>query len=426
MKDWAGKKITIIGAGTSGLAAARLCSRQGARVKVSENQAKDKISPGVLKEIEDLSLACEWGGHTAPFIEDNDLIVISPGVRSDASCVVWAKAKGVPVTGEVELASRFCPCRVIAVTGSNGKTTVSTLIAEFLRAAGHRVFLCGNVGFPFSSAVRDMTKTDMAVVEVSSFQLETIERFHPFIAVFLNFNENHLDRHRDMREYFTAKTRIFENQTADDFAVLNKDDERIQGLGETLKARVVFFSESQALKENGIGPKGADPNYLAASTVAGLVGVDEAVCRKTFQEFKGVEHRMERVRILNGVVFINDSKATTAQSGSWALKNVPGPVVLICGGRDKNIDFSVLREQVAQKVRKMIVIGEASKKLSRTFQDIVDVEESNSLSSAVERARACAVAGDYVLLSPLCASFDMFRNFEERGRVFKEYVCDLD
>jgi UDP-N-acetylmuramoylalanine--D-glutamate ligase len=409
------KTVTIIGAAKSGQAAARLIVHQGGKAKISDN-GPEKLPEEFKHWAAQNDVAIEWNGHTPDFIEASDLIVLSPGVPFQAKPAEWARAKGIPIIGEIELAYRFCPRPIIAVTGSNGKTTVSTLIHNVIAESGRRVCLCGNVGFPFADFVRDLSQIDYVVLEISSFQLETIADFKPHVAVFNNFSQNHLDRHKDVDEYFEAKTRLFMNQDKHDFAVLNAQDERIKALAPRLKAKVVFFNQQRT----------DNPNYLAVTEVARVLGIDQKICERVFAKFRGVEHRMELVRTIAGVDYVNDSKATTAEAGRWALENTQKPVVMICGGRDKNIDFSVLRELVGKKVKKMIVIGEAREKLKKTFQGVVDIEESPQLDLAVQRARAVAQSGDCVLLSPMCASFDMFANFEHRGQVFKEIVRNFN
>ena len=409
------KRVTIIGAAKSGQAAARLIVRQGGTAKISDN-GPDKLSDEFKAWAAQNHVERERNGHTPGFIEASDLVVLSPGVRYNAQPAEWARAKGIPVIGEIELAYRYCDRPIIAVTGSNGKTTVSTLIHNVIAEAGHGVCLCGNVGFPFSDFIQDLSKIDYVVLEISSFQLETIVDFKPYVAVFNNFSQNHLDRHKDVDEYFDAKARLFMNQDTNDFAVLNAQDERIKKLVPKLKAKVSYFNQERT----------DNPNYLAVTEAVRVLGIDKSVCETVFAKFHGVEHRMELVRTIAGVDYINDSKATTAEAGRWALENTNKPIVMICGGRDKNIDFSVLRELVHKKVKKMIVIGEAREKLKNTFQGVVDIEESPQLDQAVKRAKTIAQAGDCVLLSPMCASFDMFSNFEHRGQVFKDIVRNLN
>jgi len=468
--DLKNKKVTIIGLARSGFSLSRMISRLGGQVKISEKAAFDPAKhsfdgsnrfharhpedtersewdEGPIKILQPFGLPwpangfsqggqddlldkdyqrgqkieMEFGGHTRGFIEDSDLLVISPGVSRNAEPILWAKAKGIPVVGEIELAWQFCPCPVIAVTGSNGKTTVVTLIKKIFEQAQRKVCACGNIGLPFSDYVLDLNKEDTVVLEISSFQLESIAQFRPHVAVLLNFSQNHLDRHADLEEYFQAKKRIFENQTKDDFAVLNYQYPRLRDLAKELKARVCFFNNSQTTETALL----KNPNYLAAMEVARVMGIGSDICHQVFESFRGVEHRLEWVRQFNGVDYINDSKSTTAEAGRWALESASKPIVMICGGRDKNIDFLVLRDLVGQKVKKMVVIGEAREKIRNAFQDVVSLEEAKDLEQAVIRAREHAVAGDVVIFSPMCTSFDMFLNFEERGRVFKTIVQGL-
>lgn len=411
------KKVTVLGAARSGVAAANMASRLGAAARLSEFKSESALG----SELEALSplVACEFGGHTRGFIEDSDYLVLSPGVRRDIAPVAWALEKRIPVIGEIELGFLFCPVKIIAVTGSNGKTTVSTLIAEVLKSSGRSVCLCGNIGKPLTGYVLDLSAKDTVVLEVSSFQLESIDKFRPYIGVLLNFSENHLDRHKDLEEYFQAKWRLFRNQGPDDHAVLNYESQRMRELSSSLKSRVTFFNPPEKVAD------GRNPNELAVLEVARILGIAHNVCEDVFRDFKGVEHRMEWVRTLDGVDYINDSKSTTAEATRWALERLTKPAVLICGGRDKNIDFSVLRDLVRGKVKMIMAIGESRDKVHRTFSDVVEVEQCPSLESAVANARQQARPGDCVIISPMCASFDMFKNFEHRGAVFKDIVHRL-
>ncbi len=411
------KKVTVLGAARSGVAAANMVLRLGATAKLSEFKPQSAVG-GEIEGL-DPQVSREFGGHTRAFVEDSDYVVLSPGVRRDIMPVGWALAKGIPVIGEIELGFLLCRSKIIAVTGSNGKTTVSTLIAEVLKQAGRSACLCGNIGKPFTNFVLDLTENDTVVLEVSSFQLESTQRFRPHIGVLLNFSENHLDRHKDLEEYFQAKWMLFRNQGRDDFAVLNFDSQRMSDLAPSLKSRVSFFNSP----ERSAG--GRNPNELAVLEVARILGISREVCEEVFRNFKGVEHRMELVRALDGVDYINDSKSTTAEATRWALERSSKPVILICGGRDKNIDFSVLKDLVRSKVKTIMAIGEAQDKVYRTFSDVVPVQKCASLESAVDGARGRSRPGDCVIISPMCASFDMFRNFEHRGTVFKDIVNRL-
>ncbi len=416
------KKVTVLGAKRSGLAVAQMVGQLRGLPKISDAGPEASIRSDVAAVMQHVEYQLESGAHTRPFIQDSDLVVLSPGVRLDAPAVKWAQEKNIPVMGEIEFAWRFCPKPVIAVTGSNGKTTTVTLIAKILEKAGKKVCLCGNVGSAFSQHIADFPKMDYIVLEVSSFQLESIIEFKPAIAVFLNFSENHLDRHKDLAEYLTAKKRIFLNQGREEYAVLNAQDSVVASLAKDLKSQVRFFNSPEHIAQTAI----TNPNHLAALAVAEILGIPDSLCREVFKDFKGVEHRLEWVRSLQGVEYINDSKSTTAEATRWALLRSYRPLILICGGRDKNIDFSVLKSLVRQKVKKMIVIGEAREKLKKIFGSVVDVEEAGGLEPAVKRAQEAAREGDTVLLSPMCASFDMFDNYEHRGRVYKEIIHKLE
>lgn len=403
------KKVTIIGAARSGLAAADLVSRLGGMAKISEAKVGAYCSTPLH----------ETGGHTKKFIQDSDYVVISPGVRLDSQPVQWARAKGIEVMGEVELAFRFCPCPIVAVTASNGKTTTATLIAEILKKAGRGVSLCGNIGNPFTAQVSNLKPTDTLVLEISSFQLESTITFKPRVAVWLNFSQNHLDRHKDLTEYFEAKKKIFANQDKNDFAVLNFVQQEFHELAKALKAKVLFFNGPDSSKDI------SNPNYLAAMTTSKALGVSENISRQVFADFKGVEHRLEWVRTLDGVDYINDSKSTTAEAGRWALERARQPLILICGGSDKHIDYQDLRSLVQKRVKYMITIGQIKDQIQKTFAGAVPMGSADSLEEAVNVARGKAVAGDCVLLSPMSASFDMFKDYEHRGKRFKEIVDQL-
>jgi UDP-N-acetylmuramoylalanine--D-glutamate ligase len=436
--DITGKKVSIVGGQRSGMALARMVVRRKGRAGISEQGPEGSLSREFMGWASDHGVAVEYGGHTRGFIQDSDFVVLSPGVRFDAPPVLWAQAANIPVLGEIEFAAQFCPKPVVAVTGSNGKTTVSTLITRVIRKAGCRACLCGNVGAPFSDFVLDLEETDYVVLEISSFQLESvldpsspfrtalpggagsIRGFKPHVAVILNFSQNHLDRHKDLDEYFDAKKKIFLNQGPEDFLVLNYQDPRLRPLPAETKSRAVFFNAPSDRADDIV-----NPNFRAVARVARALGIDERCYREVFKEFGGVEHRLEKVRELNGVDFVNDSKATTAQAALWALESIHKPVVMICGGRDKNIDFSVLAGPVKRKVKRMFVIGEARPKIRAAFDALTGLEECAGLEEAVVKAKQSAVAGDCVLLSPMCASFDMFKDYEERGRVFKEIVSRL-
>lgn len=412
------KIITIIGAAKSGIAAVNLALETGNQAKISDEKSLVELEKSLCGLKDRSRIAIETDKHTKEFLLASDAVVVSPGVTYNAQPLQWAREQGIPVLGEIEFAWQFCRKPVIAVTGSNGKTTTATLITKVLEAAGKKAKLCGNVGMPFSQCVLS-ADVDFFVIEISSFQLELIETFRPHIAVILNFSQNHLDRHSGMQDYFNAKKRIFMNQMSADYAVLNYQDLLLRPLAKELRSQVRFFNKEE-------GERNA--NQLAVLEVARIIDIPDKVTFKAFDEFKGVEHRMERVRVLDGVEYINDSKATTVESGRWALTRVPGPIILICGGGDKNLEYESLRNLVKEKVKKVIVLTReelSRQKLHRAFDGIVPIEDHTDMPEALHSVRLQAKSGDKVLLSPMFTSFDMFDNFEERGKVFKEIVNSL-
>jgi UDP-N-acetylmuramoylalanine--D-glutamate ligase len=435
MFNIANKTICVLGAKRSGRALCELIQKYGGTPKISDSGRDDDI----IVWAGERKILWELGRHSPEFVLASDLIVLSPGVAYDAPIVREAKKNNIAVLGEIEFSFQYCDKPVIAVTGSNGKTTVSTLIHEVLKKAGFNSCLCGNIGRPFASFCDDMT-VDYFVLEMSSFQSESIvgphqvmieklnlawQRFNGFkpkVALVLNFSDNHLDRHKDLDDYFMAKTRLLVNMEKTDHVLLSqRSHHRLSSLGAVLPMHVVFFDGEESVRNFATG----NPNHLAVYALAQALQIDRSVVDDVLAGFKGVEHRLEMVRTIAGVDYINDSKSTTAEAGRWALNNMAKPVFLICGGKDKNIDFKPLRELVGQKVKKLILIGEARPKLAAVFSGLVPIEEAQSLQEAVEKAKKEALTGDCVLLSPMCASFDMFKDYEDRGRVFKTIVQGL-
>jgi len=408
------KSITILGLARSGVACANLLHSLGACVRVSDIKDNAQTrSHACLLSSKDIQF--ELGTHSESFIKQADLIVISPGVPGNAQPIIWAKDFAKPVYAEIEIASMLCPGEIIAVTGSNGKTTVTTLIGNILKAAGKRVQVCGNIGNPFSSEVAKMGQGDFVVLEVSSFQLETIKDFKPKIALILNLTPNHLDRYSDMQEYLAAKKRIFLNQDHSDFLILNGLDAQSLGIAKQAASKVNFFT-----KESGL-----NPNQAAVFKVGQILGIDKQKMLDVFREFKGIEHRMEEVAVINKIKFINDSKATTADSAIWALNSISSPVILIAGGRDKGIDYGVIAQAAKNKVKQVVLIGEAKDKIASCLGGQFKIEKVDSLEEAVNKAYSFAGPGFSVLFSPMCSSYDMFADYEDRGRVFKKIVLDL-
>ena len=410
-----GKQVLVAGLARSGVASANLLYDLGAQVFITDNQDNANIRRA-LSQLKSKDIKVELGKHSRDFVRGKDSVVVSPGIPNNALPVIWAKDENIPVISEIELAWILCPAQVIAVTGTNGKTTVTTLIGKVLSAAGKRVFTCGNIGRPFCAEVGKMQEGDFAVLEISSFQLEYIDTFKPKICVFLNLSRNHLDRYKDMAEYLAAKKRIFQNQDAADYAVLNYDDPAIRSLAKELKSTTVYFRKKEGL----------NPNQSAVLSVAALLGINKDSVMKVFGEFKGVEHRLEDVLEINGVRFINDSKSTTTEATVWALNNLSGPLILIAGGREKGNDYSKAVELAAKKVKAAVLIGEAKEKIKKVFSGSLNTLEAATLEEAVKKAYRLALPGDCVLFSPMCKSFDMFSDYEDRGRSFKNIVFKLD
>lgn len=448
MLDLNNKKITIIGAARSGVSAALLLKKRGADIFVSDFSVAEKIEE-YLKILKSNDIQYETGAHSEK-VFDCSLLVISPGVPSNSSIVKEAISRGIKVISELELAYQFCPAPIIAITGSNGKTTTTSLIGKIFENAGKDYVVAGNIGIAFSSVVEYLTEKSTAIVEVSSFQLDHIDKFKPKISVLLNITPDHLDRYdNSMEKYSISKSKIFKNQTGEDFLIYNCDDPVISKLVYTAKCTTIPFSTKIELSFGAfidwnnkkliiannmdrypvisideIGIKGIHNLYnsLAAVLVARQMNVSINSISTALNDFKGVEHRLELVREINGVKYINDSKATNVDSVYYALTAFENPIVLILGGRDKGNDYSKLKAVVQKKVKKIIAIGESAEKIKKEFSN---VEIANSMQEAVNIASNRAIAGDIVLLSPACASFDWFNNYEHRGNVFKELVMRL-
>lgn len=442
-----GTPVTVVGLARSGVAAARWLLGLGCAVRVTELGRTPELERAA-RELEREGVSVETGGHTRPFVKGAHLLVTSPGVPPAAPPLVWARAAGIPVVGELELGAWYCPGRIAAVTGSNGKSTVVTLVGEILKAAGQEAVVCGNIGAPLCGQLHRIRPATRVVLEVSSFQLEDALSFHPEIACVLNVTDNHLDRHGTFARYLEAKARILAFQGPRSWAVLNADDPGSRGLRGRARGRLAFFSRSgdraQARVSDGwiqldldgaCGPvcrvdalpaQGAHhvENALAACSIAGLLGAAPSTIGQALRSFRGLPHRQQRVGELRGVTFINDSKSTTVASGISAIRAAPGPVVLIAGGRDKGGDFSRLRPW-RDKLRAAVLIGEDGPKIAAKLKGTVPLVRAADLKEAVRAAFGLARQGECVLLSPMCASFDMFRDFEERGERFTEEVSRL-
>jgi len=448
----AGKKVLVLGAAVSGIAAARFLAERGGVVALSDQKPLEKWRPEALALRND-GIACLSGDVPGWLLDQIELVVISPGVPRDIIPVRYAERAGAEVIGEIELAGRYLKGRVVGITGSNGKTTTTTLTGELLKHGGLPVQVGGNIGKPLISLVESSTADGWTVVELSSFQLETIKDFHPSVAVVLNVTPNHMDRYASFTDYAGAKHRIFMNQTAGDVAILNAEDEVVSSWAKGLRAHVVEFSVKQELAE-GLFLRGDEivsrtrdtekvllrrdeiklrglhnVENVLASLAAGLAcGAQPQSMRETVAHFQPVEHRLEFVAEIEGVRFYNDSKATSVDATVKALEafqEISGKVVLILGGRGKKAPYAPLAPLVTKKARKLILIGEDAETIERELGQFVLSERAGDLSDAVKRSFQAAQAGDVVLLAPACASFDMFESFEHRGRVFKEQVQSL-
>ncbi len=448
----AGRKVLVIGAARSGIASARFLAQRGATVALNDRKPLADW-PAAALDLKTVGVGLIEGEPPSWLLDQIDLVVISPGVPTKTIPLRYADRRGAEVIGEIELASRFLRGRVVAITGTNGKTTTTTLIGEMLRDAQINVQVGGNIGQALISMVDSSRDDGWSVVEVSSFQLETIVDFHPAVAAVLNVTPNHMDRYDSLVDYAAAKHRVFANQTASDVAILNADDEIVSSWAPGLRAHVVQFSTKRELEE-GLFLRGRDlvsrtkdgervlltrdemllrgthnvENVLAAMAAGLACAVGPESLRETVGRFRPVEHRLEEVAEINGVRFFNDSKATSVDATMKALEafaNEPGKVVLILGGRGKQAPYSPLAEVIRKRVRKMILIGEDAPAIERELKSAAPFEPAADMHDAVVRAFAAAQAGDVVLLAPACASFDMFESFEHRGRVFKEEVKNL-
>jgi len=430
--DWAGRRVTVVGLGKSGVSAAELLRRVGCRVAVTDER-DDASTRAAADALAALGVdRIELGAHQRDTISQSELIVVSPGVAETAAPMQWAMAEGLPIISEVELAFRCCPAPVIAVTGTNGKSSVVTLIARLLEAAGRPAVACGNIGVPFSSVVDQLTAASVAVVEVSSFQLAWCDTFRPKISVLLNLGVNHLDRHPTRAEYLAAKARIFQCQSPEDWAVLNGLDPDVVALSDLVcRAQRVWFGENHTnppgLELAPATRRVLDGNAQAVVQVARLAGLADPLIWQVVRETRGLEHRLERVATIRGVTWINDSKSTTPESLCFALSRVPGPLILIIGGRDKGLNFELLKAASHDaSIKGFCLVGESRPRLRALLNGAGNIHEAETLEGAVAAADAMASPGDTVLFSPACASFDMFRNFEERGRAFRCLVQDLE
>jgi UDP-N-acetylmuramoylalanine--D-glutamate ligase len=442
----ADKRVTVAGAARSGLAAAELLARRGARVTLSEGRSEAPET----KPLEALGVELELGGHKIETFTNADLVVLSPGVPPEQAAVQAARNRGVPVIAEIELAFRWLRGRVIAITGTKGKSTTTALTGRILETAGFKVTVGGNIGAPLSAQVSQSTPDTLHVVETSSFQLEQIDTFHPWIAVMLNFSPDHLDRHPSVEAYAAAKARIFENQAAGDWAVVNADDPAVLEMARRGRARLHLFSTQTPLAEGTVVEAGsivdrhgnsATPlvplraihllgphlvnDVMAAATVGALAGATPAAMTTAVDGFRGLEHAMELVAEIQGVRFVNDSKATNIDSALRAIESFDRDLVAILGGKFKGGDLGLLRAPLKARAKAVVAIGESRPLFRDALAATLPVHEADSFEEAIERAFVLAKPSGVVLLAPACASFDMFRDYAERGRRFKDEVRRL-
>ncbi len=447
------KRVLVVGLARSGIAAAKLLCHHGAIAVLSDTKTKESFGDQ-LDAFTGERYEYHLGEDPIALLNTVDVVMISPGVPIDAPLIVESTKRGVPVIGELELAYSFLQGQVVAISGTNGKTTTTTLMGKIFENMGRITHVAGNIGYPLSSVSLTAKREDVSVVEVSSFQLETIKTFRPHVGAMLNITEDHLNRHGTMEIYSAMKQRLFENQTADDVAVLNADAPSVCAMAEKCKGRVVYFSRLQTLTngayvDNGKvmfamdgqvqaicdadkilipGPHNLE-NALAATAMAMMMNVPAPVIRHTLLTFGGVEHRIETVRVLEGVTYINDSKGTNVDSTLKAVQSMKVPTVLLLGGYDKHTDFSPLCQEIknTKEIAHVIVLGETAKQIETQLLEAgyEAITQASDLNDAVEKARAKASQGGNVLLSPACASFDMFKDYEQRGEVFKAIVTKL-
>ncbi|HET9270581.1 MAG TPA: UDP-N-acetylmuramoyl-L-alanine--D-glutamate ligase [Vicinamibacterales bacterium] len=439
------QRVVVVGGGRSGRAAAELLVSRGARVTLTDLEPVDRAA-----ELTARGITLDVGPHRPELLAGAHLIVLSPGVSPDQPVIAAARRGGVPVIGELELASRWLSGRIVAITGTKGKSTTSTLTARILQEAGFDAPAGGNIGTALSTQVSRSSPASIHVVEVSSFQLEMTDTFHPWIAVLLNLSADHLDRHGTFEAYSAAKARVFANQTAEDWAVINADDPATLALARAGRARRLDFALDTALDDGVTTAAGAIvrrrggqvtplvpltsvrlpgrhllADVLAAVSVASVVGVPPDVMRAAIEDFSGLEHALERVATVGDVQFVNDSKATNIAAARRALESFDGGVVVILGGRFKGGRFEDLRDVVRAHAAGVVAIGEAAPLIHAALDDVVPVRDAGSMADAVQRAAALVRPGGVVLLAPACASFDMFKDYADRGRAFKAAVAKM-
>ncbi len=445
------KTVLVCGMAKSGVSSAKLLNKLCSDVTVQDIKEEEKLVD-LLGELKDTGIKLYLGKNPDEIISEFDLVVMSPGIPCDLPFVEKANELGIPVWGEMELAYKLCPCDIIGITGTNGKTTTTALVGEIMQNFKSGCEVVGNIGIPFTEKVLKLTKDDYVIAEVSSFQLETIHDFKVHISAVLNITPDHLNRHKTLEKYIEIKERIFKNQGTSDYTILNYDDTICKKMSEKTKGKVIFFSTETILEEGVyinddlIHVKLFDidedilninklqifgnhnyKNVLASVAIAVCANVPINIITQALKDFKGVEHRIEFVTEINGISFYNDSKATNVDSAIKSVEAMTQPIVLICGGYDKNADFSEWVKLFSKKVKHIIVLGEVSEQIIETCRayNYNNYDKVNSLKDAVELSFAKASPGDCILLSPACASYDMFDNYEQRGTLFKEFVMGM-
>jgi UDP-N-acetylmuramoylalanine--D-glutamate ligase len=439
-EDLTGKRTVVVGMAATGMAAAEFLAQRGAAVVVSEIRTEAELE-AAPQRLRSLGVEMELGKHTPQTFLSGDVIVLSPGVNPAIPPLAAAREKGIPIVSEVELASWFLKPPLIAVTGTNGKSTTTALIGHILSAWGKRVFVGGNIGTPL---------TEYIVAEISSFQLEAVSSFRPWIALLLNLGEDHLDRHPTLSSYAEIKVRIFLNQGPNDWAVVNADDAAVRALYPQIRTQILPFSRAGKAK-NGVWLEDTDTvvysiqgkkeaislkevqlkgmhnreNIMAAVGAAAVCNVPAGIIQESLASFPGLEHRLELVGAWRGVSVYNDSKATNVVSAMTALQSLQGPIILLAGGRDKGGDYAPMRGPIKERVKALILMGEAREKMQAALHDLVPIHLVDDMAEGVHAAWQLALEGDTILLSPACSSFDMFQDYRERGRAFKECVHRL-
>lgn len=446
-----GKKVLVIGAAVTGVPVVKELSRLGAEIVLNDFKKVDELKE-VIAEVEQLPIRLVAGGHPTKLAEDCDFAVISPGVPLDIPLVQKVKALGKEVISEIELAYRLTSTSIAAITGTNGKTTTTVLLGEIMKESGRKTFVTGNIGHAMILEVKDAGTEDIFVLEVSSFQLESTAAFKPKVSAILNITPDHLNRHKTMENYIDVKCRVFANQDAEDYTILNADNPETSKLTGRPKSKVLLFSRKKEVTEGAyiennhivirVGNKkeiiidkdkiyipGSHnlENAMAAALMAYCMGVQPSVIADTLESFKGVEHRIEFVEEIEGVIYYNDSKGTNTDASIKAIEAMKRPTVIIAGGYDKGSEYDDFIAAFGDVIKHMVLIGKTADKLEETAQKhgFTNTHKAKDLREAVKKCQELSQPGDCVLLSPACASWDMFSNFEERGRLFKEYVREL-